>query len=243
VQYVNTAVYCSVQYINTAVYCSVQYVNTAVYCSVQCVNTAVYCSVQYVNTAVYCSVQYVNTAVYCSVQYINTAVYCSVQYVNTAVYCFVQYVITAVYCSVQYVNTAVYCSASGTKLRLSFRRIVGHNRREGTGFYFQGVAVWLLIFFLEAFVKSVEDLIGVYRVIIIKVIISSCLFAYVETFHCFKMNTFFLELYSPHDVMQISEACRCSVRCCANFETCVLYWKERLCSLNLVLKSGIASNK
>ena len=63
----------------------------------------------------------------------------------------------------------------------------------------------LLIFFLEAFENSVTDLIGKYRMVIVKVVINSCFFVYMESFYCVEMNTFFLKLYYLHDVVHISK--------------------------------------
>jgi hypothetical protein len=69
----------------------------------------------------------------------------------------------------------------------------------------QGVEVCLLIFFLEAFENCVEDPIGRYRLVVIKVIISNCFFMDVESFYCVEKNTFFLKLYYLHNVVHVSQ--------------------------------------
>jgi hypothetical protein len=71
---------------------------------------------------------------------------------------------------------------------------------------FQGVEVFLLIFFLEVIENSVEDPIGRCRVNIIKVIISSWFFMDMEPFYFVKMNTFSLKLYYLHDVVHVSKS-------------------------------------
>ena len=50
-------------------------------------------------------------------------------------------------------------------------------------------------------------------------------------------NFFFWNFIICIILIMFPKECMCSVKCCAYFEALLLYWKERLCSLNLVLKS------
>jgi hypothetical protein len=95
---------------------------------------------------------------------------------------------------------------------------------------------FLLNLILEVSEYCVEDFISGQGVVI-EVVVFRCLFMYVEALNCVKVGAFFVEMYYTHDVLMFPRVCECSSRCCAYLEDWLLCIKERLCSLNLVLKS------
>lgn len=82
---------------------------------------------------------------------------------------------------------------------MSICRFGGWGKRAGFSYggrWVQGGQAerWeVLLFILEVFENSIEDLISAYRVVIIKVIVSGCFSTDVESFNSGKVDTFFSE--------------------------------------------------
>jgi hypothetical protein len=88
------------------------------------------------------------------------------------------------YCNI---NLEVYSYRSGRRLNsMCVRMSSGFECKKENRFCLMGgrESILLLIFFCEVFENSIEDFVGEYRVIIIKMIISSSLSVNMKSFYC-----------------------------------------------------------
>jgi hypothetical protein len=98
----------------------------------------------------------------------------------------------------------------------------------------------LLNFILEVSENGIEDSISGKDVIIFEVVVNCRLSKYVEALYCVKVEAPFFFFWKCNIRMtscMLPRVYECSSRCSAYLEVCLWCMKERLCSLNLVLKS------